>query len=217
MTRPDHGTMMWEEVAAIGDTLHDLRDDEWDVPSLCDGWAVRDVVGHMCFGHTTPMAQIAAGMVRYRFDVAKGSFALSRDYAQRRTPAELLEVWDRDMVGAHKRIGISRTIRSSEGFLDHLIHHSDIRRPLGRPVEVPDDRLLAALELVPKVHTPFFSTRKVVDGLRLTATDVDWTCGDGPRVEGAGEALVLAAAGRTVVLDELEGDGVAVLTDRIER
>src|SRR5947209_4611522 len=49
----DDLTMMWDEVADIGSLLHDLDDREFDTPSLCDGWAVRDVLGHMGTGHTT--------------------------------------------------------------------------------------------------------------------------------------------------------------------
>ena len=49
----------------------------------------------------------------------------------------------------------------------------------------------------------------------LLPTDVDWTHGDGPEVSGPGEALIMAAAGRRVALDELTGDGVATLAERI--
>jgi hypothetical protein len=35
-------TMMWDEVADIGALLHELDDEAFDTPSLCDGWAVRD-------------------------------------------------------------------------------------------------------------------------------------------------------------------------------
>jgi Mycothiol maleylpyruvate isomerase N-terminal domain len=28
------------------------------VPSLCDGWAVRDVLGHMGLGHTVALADL---------------------------------------------------------------------------------------------------------------------------------------------------------------
>jgi len=29
------------------DYLQSLSDEEWDMPSLCEGWTVKDVVGHM--------------------------------------------------------------------------------------------------------------------------------------------------------------------------
>ena len=47
-------------------------------------------------------------------------------------------------------------------------------------------------------------------GLRLVATDVDWTEGDGPEVHGPGLSL-LAMGGRSAGIDECEGDGVTLL------
>ena len=52
------------------------------------------------------------------------------------------------------------------------------------------------------------------DGLRLRATDLDWSAGDGPEVAGPGEALALAMTGRGVALADLSGEGVAVLEAR---
>jgi len=76
------------------------------------------------------------------------------------------------------------------------------------------ERLLAALTVIPKIKPPVRS-KKTVDGLRWVATDVDWSYGGGAEVQGPGEALVLAAAGRTVVLDELSRDGVDPLRTRL--
>ena len=52
-------------------------------------------------------------------------------------------------------------------------------------------------------------------GLRLVATDVEWSHGDGPEVRGPGEAILLALTGRPAVLDELVGEGVATLRERV--
>lgn len=53
-------------------------------------------------------------------------------------------------------------------------------------------------------------------GLRLVATDLDWSTGRGPEVRGTAEALLLAVAGRPVVLPELSGAGVDLLARRID-
>jgi hypothetical protein len=52
-------------------------------------------------------------------------------------------------------------------------------------------------------------------GLRWTATDVDWSFGDGPEVSGRAEALILLSSGRPAPIDEVSGDGVSVLEDRV--
>ncbi|MFI2477271.1 maleylpyruvate isomerase N-terminal domain-containing protein [Nocardia xishanensis] len=54
-------------------------------------------------------------------------------------------------------------------------------------------------------------------GPRLVATDLDWATGSGPEVRGSAEALALAVVGRTSVLDELEGEGLAELAPRLTR
>ena len=51
-------------------------------------------------------------------------------------------------------------------------------------------------------------------GLSFAASDLDWTAGDGPLVQGTGEALMMALCGRRVALDELTGDGLAEFASR---
>jgi hypothetical protein len=56
--------------------------------------------------------------------------------------------------------------------------------------------------------------RNRIAGVRLTATDADWRYGDGPEATGPIVAILLAMTGRKVALDDLTGDGVAVLRAR---
>src|SRR4051812_23943382 len=98
----DFTALLWEETADLGDLLHTLDTADWDHPSLCDGWRVRDVIGHMCVGHLTPMGQALRALAGYRFNVPKASDELSREYASTHTPAELLANWD-ELSGNHVR------------------------------------------------------------------------------------------------------------------
>ena len=56
--------------------------------------------------------------------------------------------------------------------------------------------------------------KKRIAGLRLEASDADWSTGDGPVVRGPALSLLLAMTGRRVALDDLSGDGLAALRDR---
>jgi uncharacterized protein (TIGR03083 family) len=94
-----------------------------------------------------------------------------------------------------------------------MIHQQDIRRPLGLDRRIPPERLTAALAFARTA--PPVGARKRIAGLRLVATDVGWSAGDGPAVEGPGEAVLLAMAGRGAVLDELSGPGAATLRERV--
>jgi hypothetical protein len=53
-------------------------------------------------------------------------------------------------------------------------------------------------------------------GLAFHATDVGWTHGAGPGVDGPAEALVMALAGRVSGFDGLEGDGVTEFRSRFD-
>jgi uncharacterized protein (TIGR03083 family) len=206
--------LMWDEMADLGSLLHELPDDELDSPSLCEGWAVRDVVGHMLLGHTTPMPSMVATLAKYRFAVSKASFVESKELAGGLDPDELRAAWD-ELVEDRTMKGISKVIRPHEAFVDHIVHQQDIRRPLDRPRTIPTDRLTAALDGAVVVSSPMFAPKKKVAGLALQATDIDWSHGSGPEVRGTGEALLMAAAGRADALADLEGDGLTTIADRI--
>jgi uncharacterized protein (TIGR03083 family) len=210
---PDYDHLRYEELASISELAHGLSDEQWDHDSLCSGWRVRDVISHMTLGYTTPMLSMIAMLAKYRFNVPKGSAAGSAAYGSAHTRAEILAVFD-TIPNDHVHKGISRVIKPQESLLDHIVHHQDIRRPLGLPRQVPEERLLAALGVAPATGG-FVGAKKRSAGLRLVATDVDWSHGDGPEVSGTGEAILLALTGRPIVLDELSGDGVATLRGRI--
>lgn len=53
--------------------------------------------------------------------------------------------------------------------------------------------------------------RDHTQGLRLVATDLDWSAGQGPELRGPGESIVMAITGRAEAIDELAGSGVEVL------
>lgn len=211
----DDATMMWDEVADIGELLHKLDDDAFDVPSLCSGWKVRDVLGHMGLGHTTPMGAMVGRIAKFGFNVTKASFTESQGLFAGKSAEDVRRFWDEVMVAQHPMKGISKLIPVRAGFLDHLVHNQDIRRPTGMGRTIPTDRLVRALELVRSEGTPMFNPKKTVRGLRLVASDAGWSGGDGPAVEGPGEAIVMAAAGRRPAVEDLSGEGVEVLRARL--
>jgi uncharacterized protein (TIGR03083 family) len=99
------------------------------------------------------------------------------------------------------------------GLTDGLIHHQDIRRALGRPREMPFERLAPVLDFA--LMAPPLPARRNVRGLCLVATDLDWSHGSGEAVTGLGEALLMAVCGRADALPELAGPGLATLESRV--
>ena len=74
----------WRVIAAerrtLADLLEPLTDEQWEAPSLCAGWRVRDVAAHIAMVPTAPgPLAIARGAVR-----AHGNFnRLNHDLAVR--------------------------------------------------------------------------------------------------------------------------------------
>ncbi len=52
-------------------------------------------------------------------------------------------------------------------------------------------------------------------GLRLIATDQQWEHGRGAELRGPSLSLALALLGRSAALEDLDGDGAALLAARI--
>ena len=212
MTR-DYDQLRLDEMGSIASLLHELADEQWDAASLCDGWRVRDVISHMCLGYTTPMPKMVALIAKRSFNIDRASKEESIAFGDAHSPAEILSVLER-IHRDNIRKGITRVIPSKEGLVDHFTHHQDIRRPLGLPRAMPEDRLLAALEAAPSIGG-FLKAKGRARGLRFIASDIDWSWGDGPEVKGNGEAILLALGGRPSVLNELGGEGLATLRERV--
>jgi uncharacterized protein (TIGR03083 family) len=49
--QPDFRRLHDDENADFSAYLHTLAPEDWDKPSLCAGWRVRDVVGHILYGN----------------------------------------------------------------------------------------------------------------------------------------------------------------------
>jgi hypothetical protein len=98
--------------------------------------------------------------------------------------------------------------------IDTVCHSGDIRRPLGISRQVPAETFIEVADTLKGIGFPL-GTNKRIAGLRLVATDISWSTGDGPVVEGPAEPLILAMAGRRSGLDDLSGEGKALLASRL--
>jgi len=63
----DHRSLHDEENVDLSALLHDLEPSEWEQPSLCDGWRVRDVVGHILDGTELNLWTLPFRLARFGF------------------------------------------------------------------------------------------------------------------------------------------------------
>ena len=210
MSTPDLMPLAEQERADLLALLRELTPGQWDARSLCTGWRVRDVATHVVSYDELSKAATVATFVRGGLRSGKvNDIALSR--YRDLDPAGII-----DLVARNQRpSGLPSGFKGGIALTDGTIHHQDIRRALGRPRVIPEERLVPALTF--SLGAPTLPSKRNVKGLRLIATDVDWTAGDGPEVTGPGEALLMAAAGRPEALDDLCGAGLATLRRRLGR
>jgi hypothetical protein len=101
---------------------------------------------------------------------------------------------------------------------DHITQELDMLYALGRGSAIPADGLVAVLNTQVSVPNPFVPAFRNSRGLRLMATDADWTHGvAGPTVRGRAAELVSGLRNRPAMLVRLSGDGVEVLASRVSR
>jgi uncharacterized protein (TIGR03083 family) len=177
---------------------------------LCDGWLVRHVVGHILYGNELKLWTLPIRLARFGFSSDRSGKHYSIERGDRGTPAELARDFDaRDPWAGTCRIFPPRLV-----LLDRLVHQQDIRRALGHPRVISEDRLRAALDAAPRLGN-VFRAKKRTRSLRFVATDLDWSWGTGPEVNGPGEALLLAMLGRKQAVAGLSGTGVATFSGRV--
>lgn len=197
------------EVADLADSL-DAQ--QWDAPSLCTAWRVRDVVAHMTEGATMSTGQALKEVVKSGFRINK--MITNGAIRGGAAPTDELAAGIRAAIGSRVRPpGIK-----PEGILsDEVVHSQDIRRALGLSGQPSPDALRIALAYLAKSRSSLLPAKRRLRGLHVRATDLDWNTGEigDPEVTGTAEALMMAIAGRAAALDDLSGPGLDTLRTRV--
>ena len=197
-----------QERLDFADFLDGLNPAQWNTPSLCAGWTVREVAAHCVSFEGLSARQLASRFVKGRLQTDRINEIAVAELADS-PPTHFIELL-RDNAEPH---GLGAGFGGRVALTDNMIHQQDIRCPLGLPRAIPVERLRAALDFVR--YAPTIRGAWLARGVRLVATDLDWSHGRGPEIRGTGEALLMIMAGRANALGELAGPGVEVLTPRV--
>lgn len=197
------------------DTLESLDPDLWLTPSLCSRWRVLDVAAHLAWAPVLGAAAGAVAMARHGFSMNRMIAGSAVAWSARGRQAILQQLRVNARTGA-RPIGMPPVA----ALADAVVHGLDVRRPLGLPGQVPAEFLAPLADFALATPWPMNvvvggSARRRVSGVRLVATDVDWTHGDGPEVRARAEALLLLLNGRAPRVDEVAGPGAATVLARI--
>ena len=196
-----------DEMLDLAERLSELDDEQWNSPSLCALWRIRDVLAHLTAGAEGAfgVGAIFGGMLRHGFNYNRWVAADGQVRGQQ-DPAVVLKALRNAAANRKVRPG-ARPVR---GLMHVLVHGQDMCRPLGIKRDLPEAHLVSVADFV-KDDVHIFGAKKRIAGLKLRATDMDWSHGNGPEVTGPTEALVMMMAGRLVALDDLSGEGKAAL------
>jgi uncharacterized protein (TIGR03083 family) len=208
MARPDLMTMAQQERSALLELLRTLNNDQWSAPSLCAGWTVRDVALHIVSYDELSKTALAKTML-----IGKPGVTAANDRALHRYDALGPDEVKALVARCQRPRGLTAGFGGGIALTDGTIHQQDIRRALALPRVIAADQLRAVLDFA--VKAPTLPGKSNARGLRLVATDADWSHGTGPEVSAPGEALLMAIAGRPDALDELAGEGLPTLRDRV--
>ncbi|ADB34268.1 hypothetical protein Kfla_5254 [Kribbella flavida DSM 17836] len=202
-------TYVEAERVSLAELLAGLTAEQWRTPSLCPGWSVQDVAAHVISSPQARVLPVVAGMVRARGDFNRFVFDEARRAGATYSPGEILAQYDRYAGSRRRPVG---TV-PMDPLLDVLIHGQDIAVPLGIRRLMPPEAARAAADRIWVKSFPFKARRRFA-GVRLVATDVDWSAGSGAELRGPIAALLQLLSGRTHVTPQLTGSGVSHLTDR---
>jgi uncharacterized protein (TIGR03083 family) len=202
--------LIHRERAEVADMLATLTPEQWAAPALCEGWSVQVTAGHILTGAEQTPARFFGHMTMngFRFNTmmdrdARRAGALPSDEIIKRLRATTTTT-DRPPAPVVTMLG------------EIVVHGNDIRYPLGISSGTAPEATVACLDMYQRARFPV-GGKKRIEGLRLVATDVDWTCGSGPAVSGPGRSLMMTMTGRAAALDDLGGDGLPTLRSRLLR
>ena len=192
------------ERGILGTLLRDLSAADWDSPSLCDGWRIRDVAAHVI---AAPKVTVGDVLAELRDRLLRRRPGPGRPRPGDRAVSAILADYERLAASRRRPLGTT----ADDMLVDVLVHTQDVAIPLGLRHDPPAEAAVAALQRACRVRF-VYGTQRLLRGVRLEATDADWSYGDGPLVEGRASQLLLVCTGRGRAASGLTGPGAARVT-----
>jgi uncharacterized protein (TIGR03083 family) len=185
------------ERAALADLLQGLPESAWATPSLCEDWTVRDVAAHVTFAHARVRDVLGPALrAGFSYNGMIKRAALTSPLTHEQIVATI-----RGFVGSRRRAPM---VSELEPLLDILVRTQDICVPLGIDHPMPPEAAAVAATRVFTLKGPMRLWR-LPRGIRLVASDTDWSHGTGPVVEAPIQHLLLGLTGREALSGATQG------------
>jgi uncharacterized protein (TIGR03083 family) len=203
---------------ALADALDSMTAEQWHGESLCAGWTPAHVLAHQTMPFRIPEAEFMAGMQQFSGDFTK----FSDEIAERDSnmpPADLVAVLRENAENRWAPPG-----GGLAGALSHdVIHGLDSTWLLSLAYEIPVEAMTMVLGSITGPLAPADDAAVAADvqpgaerttlfgfplgGIRVSATDLDWSAGQGAELRGRGRDLLPLLAGREIPHELFSGPG----------
>ncbi|HEY2694004.1 MAG TPA: maleylpyruvate isomerase family mycothiol-dependent enzyme [Pseudonocardiaceae bacterium] len=188
-TKTDLTQHVHAERERLAGLLAGLTDEQWDHPSLCTGWRVREVLAHTTMPFRTNPAKFMVGLASAGFSFNRYADRAARRDAARMSAADLLASLRSNIANPWQPPG-----GGLAGALSHdTIHGLDITEPLGLPA-APVERIALVLANTNPRGLAFFGVD--LTGIQLRGTDADVRVGEGEPVDLPVKDILLTITGR---------------------
>lgn len=170
--------------------LRNLTEEQWDAPSLCEGWRVKEVVAHTTLPYRSSTGRVLMEMLKSAGRFNHASDRMAKQDARNLTTDELISTIEANIDHPWTPPG-----GGPLGALSHeVIHGLDITKALDLDRQVPHERLRPILESMTPRSVKYFKAD--LTNKRLEATDLDWTFGEGEPIKRPAQELLLLVCGR---------------------
>ena len=179
-------------LTAIADLLAGLTPEQWETQSLCAGWRVRDVAGHLVWRLGSSRRELVGSAARaYLGHFVRPSRAIDvvSRAAATAEPAQLVARL-REIAAARAASGRGGITELTEA----VVHGLDVAHPLGLTLPV-HATAGGAVALRRSLIAPT-EIKAVLRTRRLVATDAEWSVGHGTPLRAPASGLILFLFGR---------------------
>lgn len=200
-TSADIKELIVAERQRLGSVLPELTDAHWSTPSLCGGWTVREVIGHLVVAMTADRRRVTAAMLRSGMNFDK---AMDREakVEARRTTTDLIAAFE----AAAQKINPAPLLGLGAPLTDIIVHSHDIAVPAGVDIESDPHAIVCALDFRTTNRLAWTFGGSIPRDTELIADDVNWRYSNGtPRhtLRGTGLTLLLHLCGREIADGDL--------------
>jgi uncharacterized protein (TIGR03083 family) len=207
MAVKDQWMLIHAERDALTRDLAGLGAAQWQTPSLCEQWTVREALAHMTATAAMTPARFFGKFLGSGFNFT----SMNNKNVQGELGDSASQTLER--FAAHATATTAPPGPTDSWVGETIVHAEDIRRPLGIAHTYAPAAVLRVANFYQGSNT-LIGAKNRIAGVTLRATDTDWSHGSGPEVAGPLLSLVMAMTGRKVALDDLDGPGLEVLRSR---